>query len=74
MATNTFTTPEIWDCQDLADDLYVIAELMREDYDYLAHLMGIIFPEQDVRGYGMADDVIKAADKLHNLVERMRNS
>lgn len=72
MATNTFTTPEIWDCQDLANDLYVIAELMRDDYEYLGHLMDVLCPEEEMRGYAMADDVAKAADKLHNLVERMR--
>lgn len=66
------STPEVWDCQDLVDDLFVIAEIMREDYERLGHLMNIVCPDEEIRGYAMADDVEKAASKLHNLVERLR--
>ena len=48
---------EVMDCQDLVDDLNVIAHAVREDYCDWA-----------------ADDLEKAADKLANLVERLRVS
>jgi hypothetical protein len=66
------STPEVWDCQDLVDDLFVIAEIMREDYERLGYLMNVVCPDEEIRGYGMADDVEKAAKKLNNLVERLR--
>ena len=53
---------EIIDCQDLVTDLDCIAEYLRSDYIF-----------DDINAFdAMADDLNKAADKLTNLVERLR--
>ena len=53
---------EIIDCQDLVTDIDCIAECLRSDYIL-----------DDIAAFdAMADDLNKAADKLANLVERLR--
>ena len=53
---------EVMDCQDLVTDLDCIAEYLRSDYIF-----------DDINAFDvMADDLNKAADKLTNLVERLR--
>jgi len=58
-------TVEIMDCQDIVADLDFISSMLREVY----HVHN-----DNVDWCGMADDVDKAADKLLNLVERLRSS
>lgn len=53
---------EIIDCQDLVTDIDCIAEYLRSDYIF----------DNDATLDEMADDLNKAADKLANLVERLR--
>ena len=53
---------EIIDCQDLVTDIDCIAESLRSDYIF----------EDSTTFDAMADDLNMAADKLVNLVERLR--
>ena len=55
---------EIMDCVDLVEDLDLIATEMRSDY----------FGPEDYNWSAIADEITRAADKLHNLAKRLRIS
>jgi len=54
--------PEIIDCQDLVTEIDYVAECLRSDYVF----------DEAANFDAMADELTKAADKLANLVERLR--